>query len=195
MNNRASLQLGGDNWAAKDANLLAYKTSLSEKNFLPIEFTFERGSNLAATRVDENGLIEKGRENLLEQSNQFDTTWIESNASATNGQSGYDGSTDAWLLSKSAASGRIYQNVSVSGVATYSVYAKAGSTDWLFIIGSEGIYPEAYFDLSNGVVGNSSSNPNFISANIQDVGNGWYRCSITFFTTTVSGKNINPVFF
>jgi len=65
MNNRASLQLGGDNWAAKDANLLAYKTSLSEKNFLPIEFDFERGSNLAATRVDENGLIEKGRENLL----------------------------------------------------------------------------------------------------------------------------------
>ena len=27
-------------------------------------FTFSRGSNLAATRVDVNGLIEKGRENL-----------------------------------------------------------------------------------------------------------------------------------
>ena len=35
-----------------------------------------RGSNLAATRVDVNGLIEKGRENLLLQSNQFDTTWF-----------------------------------------------------------------------------------------------------------------------
>jgi len=144
------------------------------------DFTFSRGSNLTTTRIDSNGLIEKGRENLLLQSNSFDTTWIESNASATNGQSGYDGSTDAWLLSKSAASGRIYQNVSVSGVATYSIYAKAGTTDWLYIIGSAGIYPEAYFDLSNGVVGNSSSNPNFIGANIQDVGNGWYRCSITF---------------
>ena len=31
-------------------------------------FTFSRGSNLAATRVDVNGLIEKGRENLLLQS-------------------------------------------------------------------------------------------------------------------------------
>jgi hypothetical protein len=40
------------------------------------DFTFTRGSNLAATRVDENGLIEKGRENLLLQSNQFDTTWV-----------------------------------------------------------------------------------------------------------------------
>jgi hypothetical protein len=29
------------------------------------DFTFTRGSNLAATRVDVNGLIEKGRENLF----------------------------------------------------------------------------------------------------------------------------------
>ena len=35
------------------------------------DFTFSRGSNLAATRVDVNGLIEKGRENLCSlQSNQ-----------------------------------------------------------------------------------------------------------------------------
>jgi len=27
------------------------------------EFTFSRGSNIKATRVDSNGLIEKGREN------------------------------------------------------------------------------------------------------------------------------------
>ena len=45
------------------------------------DFTFTRGSNLAATRVDVNGLIEKGRENLLLQSNQFDTTWTTSSAS------------------------------------------------------------------------------------------------------------------
>ena len=43
------------------------------------DFTFSRGSNLAATRVDVNGLIEKGRENLLLQSNQFDTTWYNFN--------------------------------------------------------------------------------------------------------------------
>ena len=29
------------------------------------DFTFSRGSNLTATRVDSNGLIEKGRENLF----------------------------------------------------------------------------------------------------------------------------------
>ena len=53
-------------------------------------FTFSRGSNLAATRVDVNGLIEKGRENLLLQSNQFDTTWtLDSGMTLTSGQSGY----------------------------------------------------------------------------------------------------------
>ena len=52
-------------------------------------FTFSRGSNLAATRVDVNGLIEKGRENLLLQSNQFDTTWqLTTNTSVTGGQEG-----------------------------------------------------------------------------------------------------------
>jgi len=144
------------------------------------DFTFSRGSNLTATRVDSNGLIEKGRENLLLQSNQFDTTWVSVTASVTSGQSGYDGSNDAWLLSKSAASGRIYQNASVSGVATYSVYAKSNDLDWLFIIGTPSSYPEAYFNLSNGTIGNTSNHQNFIGANIEDVGNGWYRCSITF---------------
>jgi hypothetical protein len=56
------------------------------------DFTFSRGSNLAATRVGADGLIEKGRENLLLQSNNFSTTWGKNNASVTSGQSGYDGS-------------------------------------------------------------------------------------------------------
>ena len=69
------------------------------------DFTFSRGSNLTATRVDSNGLIAKGRENLLLQSNQFDTTWTNNlGASGTiaDNQSGYDGSNDAWLLTKDA---------------------------------------------------------------------------------------------
>jgi hypothetical protein len=120
------------------------------------------------------------RTNLLLESNQFDTTWVSVTASVTSGQSGYDGSNDAWLLSKSAASGRIYQNASVSGVATYSVYAKRNNLNWLFIIGTASSYPEAYFDLLNGTIGNTSGHQNFLGADIKDVGNGWHRCSITF---------------
>jgi hypothetical protein len=129
MNNRASLQLGGDNWAAKDANLLAYKTSLSEKNFLPIEFDFERGSNLAATRVDENGLIEKGRENLLKYSEEFDNSlWLTGGTGTTmtpNATISPIGTQTAERF-VSTSGGRCGQNVSVSNGSVYvfSAYYK-----------------------------------------------------------------------
>ena len=63
------------------------------------DFTFSRGSNLAATRVGPTGLTEKGRENLLLQSNQFDTTWTNFLIDTpTSGQAGYDGTNNAWLI-------------------------------------------------------------------------------------------------
>ena len=143
------------------------------------DFTFSRGSNLTATRVDSNGLIEKGRENLLLQSNQFDTTWTLTDTSVTSGQSGYDGSNDAWLLnSTTTGSPRIQQIVSLSGVATYSVYAKA-ATDSFIQFRTFGADSEAWFNLNNGVVVNPSGSQ-YITSNIQSVGNGWYRCSMTF---------------
>ena len=141
------------------------------------DFTFSRGSNLAATRVGADGLIEKGRENLLLQSNQFDTTWVEINGSVTGGQSGYDGSSDAWLLSKTAANGRTNQNVSQSGVQTFSVYAKANTATWLKLQVWDGSsFYTTSFDLSTGAIGSLF---NLIDANTENVGGGWYRCSIS----------------
>ena len=188
MNNRASLQLGGGNWAAKDGNLLAYETDLSEKNFLPIELGFERGSNLAATRVNSSGLIEKGRENLLRRSNQFDTTPWASSATLTSGQSGYDGSNDAWLLTKTSSGAQsVYNYINETGVMTMSVYAKAGSTNWMRLTQGG---KTAYFDLSgSGAVGTSS---NGIDQTITSVGNGWFRCTLTANKTTAGQTPIYP---
>ena len=60
------------------------------------DFTFDRGSNLAATRVNADGLIEKGRENLLTESNSFsDSDWTKTGVTMTRGQPGYDGSNNA----------------------------------------------------------------------------------------------------
>ena len=144
------------------------------------DFTFSRGSNLAATRVDVNGLIEKGRENILLQSNQFDTTWPLTRITLTSGQSGYDGSNNAWELSSTATSGQssnILQNVSLSGVQTFSLYAKAGTASWFRILGDAATDYIAFFDLSgSGAVGTTSGE---IDAQIVSVGGGWFRCSIT----------------
>ena len=138
------------------------------------DFTFTRSS--AATRVNADGNIEKETQNLLLQSNQFDTTWTLTGAtSITGGQVGYDGTNDAWILETSSAAGskRIQQSVSVSGVKSYSVYAKAGTSDFLVLGGA---ISAVWFNLSSGVVG---ANIGGAPTSIESMGNGWYRCTMT----------------
>ena len=154
------------------------------------DFTFSRGSNLTATRIDSNGLIEKGRENLLLQSNSFDTTWTTSNASLTSGQSGYDGSSDAWKLSSNSAgtNRRISQTKSQNGIVTFSVYAKAGTYSGRLYLRAAGDQNyRAYFDLSNGT---TDGGTNLLTSNSTPVGNDWYRYEATWNLGTGSGFDI-----
>ena len=144
------------------------------------DFTFTRGSNLSATRIGPDGYIEKGRENLLLESNNFGTTWTNYNSTETGGQSGYDGSSDAWQLNKTGASGFLQQSISSTGLQTFSVYAKAGTFDFLMLRyrATSTIYYGTYFDLANELVGTETAQ--IINSTITSVGNGWYKCSITF---------------
>jgi len=148
------------------------------------DFTFTRSS--AATRVNADGFIEKETQNLLLQSNTFDTTWgIVGAASVTGGQAGYDGTNNAWLLSKTAAWSNVSQSIANSGVKIFSVYVKANASNWgLLVLSTGATDPVAYYDLANGVVGVNASN---IDAVITPVSGGWYRISI------VASQTINAV--
>jgi len=146
------------------------------------DFTVVRGSNLSATRVGEDGYIKKGYENLLLQSNTFDTTWNQvSLLPPTSGQAGYDGTNDAWLLEKIESAGRIEQSISISGIQTLSVYVKLvdpllANTILLRADTTTGIF-SANFNLSTETIGGTSP----ISSRLERIGNdGWYRCSITY---------------
>ena len=150
------------------------------------DFDFDRGSNAAASRINSSGLIEKYRENLLLQSNNFGTTWGTDSSTITSGQSGYDGSSDAWLLSRTGANGRFGQVISLNGLYTFSLYVKAGTKSFVKFGSSSGNV-EAYFNLSNGSI--TSSGSLIIEAKTTDVGNGWYRCQMTF-SATLSYLNI-----
>ena len=147
------------------------------------DFTFSRGSNLAATRVNKNGLIEKGRENLLLQSNQFDTTWQGNNAVAISGYADRNGGTNAWLLREQGGNIQHYIRQSsglYSGIGTFSFYAKKKDYDWVQFSqsGDGGNY--ANFNIANGTLGNANSSF-FIDRKIEAVGaTGWYRCSVTY---------------
>ena len=135
------------------------------------DFTFSRGSNLAATRVGPTGLIEKGRENLLTQSNRFDLWNIKN---VTSGHAGYDGTNNAWLQSGAS---RLQRNLTLSSsVYTGSIYVKAGFSDYvqLYLVGSSNAL--ARFELiGNGTIVASSG----IYPKIEPVSGatGWYRIS------------------
>ncbi len=155
------------------------------------DFDFSRGSNLSATRVGPDGLIEKGRENLLTYSNDF-SQWTKSGATAASGESGYDGSSDAWLITKSGgAFDQILRNVSSSGVNTISFYAKAGTLTSVYFRGqASSNIPDVKFNLSDGSL---TSSTNVISASSEDIGSGWYRLKMTF-SNTITNVTIYPDF-
>ncbi len=197
-----TLKFGNKVWAAKEESVLAYNDI--NNNYKPLPFFFKRTS--IGTRVNKDGLIETmgqdiaridysdsadgvlllepQRTNVLLQSNQFDTTWTNSNASVTSGQSGIYNTTDAWKLEATGGSGsqHIVQSIVTSGSSTYSIYVKAGTTDWvaLRVTGSPTSYL-VWFDLTNGLVG---ENQNAIKTSIKLVGNGWYHCCIEINSTT-----------
>ena len=99
-----------------------------------------------------------------------------------------DGSTDAYLLypNSSGVSRFIYSQTLTQGATqTSSIYMKAsGVTTGLFYsqngggLSASGL---AWFDLSAGTVGTVVSG---YTATIEDVGNGWYRCSVSGVTLT-----------
>jgi hypothetical protein len=168
--------------AFKQGAVQAYKPLNSEG-----EFKFV--STSSSTRVNEDGLIEKERSNQLLQSNTFDTTWVKGDVTLTSSQSGYDGSSDAWLLTKNDAFGRLEQTISLSGVQAYSLYAKANDSDWIFFrVDYSGGTASGYFDLANGVGGSFG---NVIHSDITSVGNGWYRIQIVF-NETINIVRIYP---
>jgi len=120
-------------------------------------------------------LLEPQRTNLLLQSNQFDTTWTNTNTTVTSGQVGVGGSSDAWKVDISSAFAQVEQTVSNNGVQTFSVYAKAGTLNWIRLRVDHTSFSGTYFDLQNGQVGSTVGTD---STSIENLGNGWYRCTI-----------------
>ena len=172
----ASLAFLPSSGAGKDGKAYSIKPTTGAG-----DFTFSRGSNLAATRVGPTGLIEKGRENLFTYSNDFsNAAWLKNRAIVTSGQSGYDGSSDAWKLIADigGSSSRVYQLFSSTGVITTSIYAKAAEYNYvgLYFAGSN---VGVVWSLIDGTPQNPIlSYPN-IYGNGESIGNGWWRFSIT----------------
>jgi hypothetical protein len=142
-------------------------------------------------------LVEEQRTNLLLQSNQFDTTWTNSNSSETaSAGTAPDGTNTAWELKDtsdvSAQSHSIIQSVSFTSGTTYTftVWMKAGTL-------TEGgiAVPSAAFgailinrvNLSTGAVISTSVNSTTV---VTPFANGWYRIALTATATATASGNV-----
>ena len=94
------------------------------------DFDFSRGLNLAATRINSDGLIEKGRENLFTYSNEFsNAAWNLKTGVFAQGVSDPLGGNDAWSWTAQNTDPYLYQSIGTTGVYTLSALAKGvGST-------------------------------------------------------------------
>ena len=95
------------------------------------DFTFDRGSNAAATRIGSDGLIKKYRENVLTESNNFsNAAWNVKTGTFTQGVEDPDGGNNAWSWTATNTDPYLYQSgKSTTGVSTLSIWVKGvGST-------------------------------------------------------------------
>ena len=133
------------------------------------DFTFTRAST--GTRVNSDGYIEEVPWNLITYSEDFsNSSYIKDSGvtiGTTNNVSPIGNNTATQI--DVTDSGRIYKNVTSAEYRT-SVYLKAGTFAYFKFVGQQ-------VDLNLGTI--SSAYP----ADIEDVGNGWYRISISYVTS------------
>ena len=144
------------------------------------DLTFTR-SNDTATRVGPDGLIEKVRTNLAAYSEQFDNAyWSKSNITVTANSTTnpINGATTADTLTcTGVASGFLNKQIAQTGIVTFSIFAKAGTTDLVRLNTYDGSTDRgAIYNLTTGAVSGAYGSPLFTLA--QSFGNGWYRISI-----------------
>ena len=149
------------------------------------DLTFSRASN--ATRVNSSGLVEKVRTNLVLQSNTFNTTWTTPNVSVTGGQTDPDGGTTAWLVTETVDGGSLRQAITATGSLTFSFTLKANTGTTSATLFCTDASQQAAFDLSNGTFSESGAVAKMVS-----LGNGWYRCSISFTASAASTLILFP---
>jgi hypothetical protein len=134
-------------------------------------------------------LLEKQSTNLVQYSEQFDVPsasggWSQSGVTITaNTIISPDGTQNAdTLYSNVSTYVAVYETITTTNGATYtaSVYAKKGNQNFLGLeLRGAGSSPDAIFNLNTGVVVSGTGT-------IENVGNGWYRCSITIVANSTS---------
>lgn len=138
--------------------------------------------------------------NLFTPSQTFNTgDWSTYNVTvAVNNTTAPDGTTTADKITQNSGSTNVdlanFRDVGLTSnsgtVYTISIHAKISANRNFLVINehiSSDFFRKTWFNLSNGTVGTNYSGH---TATITDVGNGWYRCSITVTSTVTNTDSI-----
>jgi len=154
------------------------------------DLSFTRSSN--GTRINSAGLVEVTPWNLVEQSEDFsNAAWNKYQSAITaNATTAPNGTTTADKLEYTTTGTAVLFATSSAlqnQVYALSCYAKQGTTNILQIgftlSGGDKI---ANFNLNTGVITTTSSG---VTASIESVGDGWYRCIMSL-TTDINTPNV-----
>jgi hypothetical protein len=145
-----------------------------------------------------NILLEPQRTNLALRSEEFDNaTWTKVASSVTaNSTTSPSGivNADTFIGNGTSNSHFLVQNLSVTlgAVYTHSVYAKKNTNNFIQLAFNNGFAATSFanFDLNNGVLGTVGATA---SATITNVGNDWYRCTLTATAISTTTTNIPAI--
>ena len=203
-----TLNLGNGNWATKEDSLLAYNSE--NGNYKPLPFDFTRASS--ATVVNKAGLIETvgsgepridfsndangalllepTRSNLISYSEDFsDAYWVKATVSLSSNQIiSPNGALDADKITESSTNGlqQVYSDVittTTSSDYVYSIFIKKGERSWVKVMTANN--NGANFNVEDGIIGIVDGG---INAKIEDYGNGWFKCSVSFNTSASADR-------
>lgn len=166
-------------------------------NYIPVLQTAQ--NNVA--RFDHNPItgeslgleIEEQRTNLVVRSEEFNNaSWIKSDVTLTaNTTIAPNGTLTAAILADNTNNAQhlLFQSigtVSIGTIYTFSVFAKAYTSNFLMMTVQGGSY--LLFNLSTGTTSTVGGTTGLGAASMTPVGNGWYRCSVVLTTQSTIGN-------
>ena len=210
-----TLKLGNGKWATGKDTLLSF--SDTNNNYKPLPFSFSRASS--ATVVNKAGLIEtvgsgepridfkdntKGalllepqRNNLLVQSNNFNTSWTKTLSTVTSKEIAAPISgemADSIIATATSGGHRVLQTPSTTGVGTFTMYIKQKELSRI-CVHFLGANKAAGFDCSDNTTFAATGIASYPTRyNISDFGNGWSKVEMydVGITTRVDIYIANP---
>ena len=132
-------------------------------------------------------LLENQGVNLMQYSEEigsFPTNFQQISCTIPGNVVAPDGKTNASIAipDTSLNQHRLYRGYTISGPNTASVYAKSAGYNFISLAATGGTAGETIiFDIVNGTISGTSGTH---TASIENVGNGWFRCSLTSTSVT-----------